>query len=133
MEAPNAVAGGQKLLPNMNLIHNSFRTTILYAQLLLCYTVLSLLRDHKATATCVHMLNSPFSVQHMMTRIHCKFVGLTADHVSLCYSYIVIDISVAVMVIVPYIRGSLVDLYYTVSIKSYDLNMKTQAGHTAED
>lgn len=50
----------------------------------------------------------------MMTRIHCKFVGLTPDHVSLCYSYIVIDISVAVIVIVPYIRGSLVDLYYTV-------------------
>lgn len=68
----------------------------------------------------------------MLTRIHCKCVGLTADHVSLCYSYIVIDIYVAVTVIVLYIRGSLVDLYRAVSMKSYNLNMQTQAGHTVE-
>lgn len=72
-----------------------------------------------------NVLNSPFGIKHMLTRIDCKFVGLTADHVSLCYSYIVIDISVTVMVMVLYIRGSLVDLYYTVSMKSYDLNIKT--------
>lgn len=41
------------MLPNMDLIHKSFRTTILYAQLLLCHTVLSLLGHHKDTATCV--------------------------------------------------------------------------------